>query len=128
MFIPHMWHMESEPWETLPAPNGTEFKVGQALVIEGGELKKATGTDKPTHVCMEDVTTTEDGQKIHVERVREATVYETELSVVSAAIAEGEKYTIDENGEKITATTGGTAEVVSFDGTEAGDKVRIRFV
>ena len=127
MFIPHKWHNESEPWETMPAPNGTTFKVGQALVIEGGSLAKATGTTKPTHICMEDVTTEKEGQKIHVERVRPETVYETELSVASAAIAEGEKYTIDAAGEKITATADGVAEVVSFDGTEAGDKVRVRF-
>ena len=90
MFIPHMWHTESEPWETLPAPDGATFKVGTALVIDGGSLKKATGSTKPTHVCMEDVTTTVAGQKVHVERVRPDTVYETELSVASAAIAEGE--------------------------------------
>jgi hypothetical protein len=127
MFIPHKWHKESEPWETVPAPNGTTYKVGQALSIEGGNLVKATGTVKPTHICMEDVTTTKDGQKIHVERVREETVYETELSVESAAIAVGEKYTIDANGEKITATADGVAEVVSYDGIAAGAKVRVRF-
>ena len=127
MFIPHMWHMESEPWETLPTPADATFKVGTALVIEGGSLKKATGNTKPTHICMEDVTTTVEGQKVHVERVRPDTVYETELSVASAAIAEGEKYTIDENGEKITANADGVAEVVSYDGTAQGDKVRVRF-
>lgn len=127
MFIPHMWHMESEPWETLPAPINTTFQVGHALVIDGGSLKKATGSTKPTHICMENVTTTVEGQKVHVERVRPDTVYETELSVASAAIAEGEKYTIDANGEKITATADGVAEVVSYDGTAQGDKVRVRF-
>lgn len=127
MFIPHMWHSESEPWETLPAPNGATFEVGHALIIEDGGLKKATGTTKPTHICMENVTTTKEGQKVHVERVRPDTVYETELSVASAAIAEGVKYTIDENGEKITATADGVAEVVSYDGTAQGDKVRVRF-
>ena len=76
---------------------------------------------------MQDVEETTEGQMIHVERVREETVYETELSVASASIAKGQKYTMDANGEKITATTGGSCEVVNFDGTEAGDKVRIRF-
>ena len=127
MFIPFMWHKESEPWETVPAPAGLTLHVGTALTNEGGTLQIAAGAVKPTHICMEEVEKTEDGQKVHAERVRMETIYETELSAASADIAAGAKYIIDAAGEKLTATTGENAEVVSFDGTEAGDKVRVRF-
>lgn len=124
MFKPHMWHSESEPWETIPNETGMEVEVGAALMVENGTATKATATDKPMFICMQ----TGNDDRIHVERVREETVYETELSVASADIAVGAKYNIDATGTMLTATAGGSAEVVSFDGTEAGDKVRVRFV
>lgn len=128
MFIPYMWHNESEPWEKLPAANSLPLHVGTALAYSGGSLALATGETVPEYICMEDVTTTEAGQMVHVERVRPETVYETELSVASESIAVGTKYTIDAMGEAITATdTKGVAQVVNFDGKTAGNKVRIRF-
>jgi hypothetical protein len=40
----------------------------------------------------------------------------------------GTKYTIAADGEMITATTeSGVAEVMSYDGTAMGSKVRVRF-
>lgn len=126
MFIPYTWHHESEPWELQPAAAGLELEPGVALAYEDGELVKATGTTKPEFICMEQTETVE-GQYVHVERVRHETEYMTELSVESADIAVGGKYTIDANGEKITATTSGAAEVVWFEGTAAGSKVRVRF-
>ena len=128
MFLPHKWQNQSEPWELQPVKNGLTLEPGVAMVHSGGVLVKATGTTAPTHICMEKVDSTASGQMIHVERVRPETEYETELSVASASIAVGAKYTIDTNGEKITATTeGGVATVTSFDGTAAGAKVRVRF-
>lgn len=130
MFIPEIWHnSESEPWELQPAANGLELHVGTALTFSGGNLVKATGSNKPGFICMQEVTTNKAGQMIHVERVRPETVYETTLAVASAGIARGNKYTIDSTGEKLTATTdSGVAEVVNFNGTAAGSKVRVRFV
>ena len=128
MFIPYIWHKGAEAWEGQPAPAGLTLHVGTALVLTAGKLTKATGTTKPEFICMQEVASTVADQLIHVERVREETVYETELSVASSAIAVGGKYTIATDGEKITSTTtDGVAEVVSFDGTAAGDKVRVRF-
>lgn len=129
MFIPHTWHRQSEPWELQPAASGLELKVGVALAFSGGNLAKATGTTKPQFICMEDVTTTEAGQMVHVERVRPETEYETKLSAAPAAgLIVGTKYTIDANGEMITATTtSGVAELTSFDGEAVGSKVRVRF-
>lgn len=128
MFLIHKWHSESEPWEKKPAANGLELHVGTALVFSSGNLAKATGGNKPEYICMEEVTTEEAGQMVHVERVRPETEYETELSVASASIKVGTKYTIAADGEMITATTeSGVAEVMSYDGTAVGSKVRVRF-
>lgn len=128
MFFPHKWQNQSEPWELQPVKSGLALEPGVAMALSGGVLVKAAGTTKPTHICMEKVAATAADQMIHVERVRSETEYETELSVASASIAVGVKYTIDTNGEKITATTeGGVATVTSFDGTAAGNKVRVRF-
>lgn len=128
MFIPYMWHNESEPWEKAPATTGANYVVGQALVLTAGKLATAAGAVKPKFICMEDVTGAAADQMIHVEPVRGETIYETELSVQSASIAIGAAYTIDSTGKMITATGSGVAEVVSFDGTAAGSKVRVKFV
>ena len=129
MFIPHKWHSESEPWEKKPAANGLTLDVGVALVFSSGNLALAIGTNKPEYICMEKVTTTEAGQMVHVERVRPETEYETELSVAAASMQAGGTHTIDTTGTMITATTdSGVAEVMSFDDTAAGSKVRVRFV
>ena len=128
MFIPHTWQNQSEPWDLQPVKAGIALEPGVAMMASGGVLVKATGANMPTHICMEKVANTESGQMIHVETVRGETEYVTELSVASASIAVGAKYTIDANGEKITATTeGGVATVTAFDGTTAGSKVYVRF-
>lgn len=128
MFKPYTWQNQSEPWELQPVKNGLALEPGVAMAYSGGVLVKAAGGVAPTHICMEKVDSTTTGQMIHVERVRPETEYETELSVASASIAVGNKYTLDTNGEKITATTdSGVATVTWFEGTTAGSKVRVRF-
>lgn len=128
MFIPHIWHREPEPWEWQPAKSGLTLKVGTALAFSGGYLVKATGTTKPEFICMEDMVTTADGQIIHVERVRPETEYETQLSA-AGTLALGAKYTLDANGEMITATTtSGVATLTYFEGETVGSKVYVRFV
>ena len=127
MFIPHIYHKSVEPWELQPAAAGLALKVGHALTLTDGKLGLAAAAAKPQYICMQDCAATADGQMIHVEKVREETVYETELAAANAALEIGGKYNIEE-GETINATAGGSAEVVSFDGTDAGAKVRVRFV
>ena len=120
MFIPHIYHKSVEPWELQEASEGLELKVGHALVLSEGKLALANVADKPQFICMQDCAATAADQMIHVERVREETVYETDA--VDGVVVGG-KYQID-GGSAITATTGGSAEVVEV----AGDKVRVRFV
>lgn len=129
MFIPAKYFDgEPDPWEKLPATEAKTLHVGTALTLNGGKLDIASGTTAPAYICMEEVATSVDGQLVHVIRVTPDTLYETELSEASESIVIGTKYTLDANGEKITATeTSGVAEVVSFTGTAAGDRVRVHF-
>lgn len=127
MFIPHIYHKSVEPWELQEVSEGLALKVGHAMAVADGKLGLAAGTAKPQFICMQDCDKTTEGQMIHVERVREETVYETELAEAIETLAAGNKYNLAA-GETINSTTGGGAEVVSFDGTDAGAKVRVRFV
>ena len=129
MFIPAKYFDgEPDPWEKLPATKSKTLHVGTALTLKSGKLDIASGTTAPAYICMEEVAAAADGPLVHVIRVTPDTLFETELSEASEAIAIGAKYTLDASGEKITATTtGGVAEVVSFTGAAAGDRVRVHF-
>lgn len=128
MFIPHTYDDgQPMPFEKLPVTGDLAIGVGTALYVTGGKLALATGTQAPTYISRVVRDATTDGEYIEVERVADKVIYETELSVDSASIAIGTKYTIDATGGKITATTtSGVAEVVNFDGKTAGDLVRVR--
>lgn len=128
MFLPRSFdHGKPDPFEYMPCTASTVYALGMALKLASGALVKASGTDVPEYIAMEDKAAVA-GDKLAVLRVSDDTVYETELSVASASIAIGAKYTIDTTGGMITATTtSGVAEVVDFDGKAAGDKVRVRF-
>lgn len=128
-FIPHT-HDDGQPkpFEYLPAGAGLALEPGTALVFASGVLALATGATKPTYICQAKIEATEAGQTVPVIRVDGDCVFETELSEASTGIARGEKYTIDATGGKLTATAeGGVAEVVCFEGTATGSKVRVRF-
>lgn len=102
-------------------------KAGQALKIEGGLAVLAAGADAPAYISVGESEAGSEARKIPVCRVDNLTVYETELSVASADIEVGKKYTLSATADGITATEGGCAEVVSYDGNAAGDRVRVRF-
>lgn len=129
MFLPYSYDKaKPDHFEYKPVAGSLSIKVGTALAFSSGKLTIASGTTKPEYISMTEIASTVAGEDIAVIRVGDDTVYETELSVASSGIALGAKYTIDANGEKITATTtSGVAEVVSYDGTATGSKVRVRF-
>lgn len=117
-----------EPFEYYPVTTSETVAVGEALKLASGKLTKASGTDTPEFIAMQPVTAAPAGSVIAVIRVQKDVEYETSLSVASASIAVGAKYTLDTTGTAITATTtNGVAEVTSFDGKAAGDRVRVRF-
>lgn len=104
-------------------------KIGMALVESGGNLVAATGTTKPTHICMiEGSTALSAGTLIPVIAVNPGIVFETTCSAAFTNIKKGDKVTLHTDGMQVTATkTNGVATVVDGDGGASGSKVRVRF-
>lgn len=117
------------PFEQYPCSAITP-KRGMTLKLSDGKLAKASGTDVPEFICVEehDAAVTA-GDLVTVVRVDHDTVYETVLSASGSSLKIGDKVTIATDGLRITATTtNGVAEVLYLDGSAAsGDMVRVRF-
>ena len=126
-FIPHKWHKGAEPWEVFPLNKipTSPLRVGDAFVLSGGVLEAVAGSAKPEYISMQYAGTVVPDMPVHVERVRPETVYETELATAFTPNV-GDLYAIN-GGKLVNDTVSGVAQVVSFDGTEAGSKVRVRF-
>lgn len=118
----------SEPWEYQPAGEIIP-KIGMALNFASGKLAICGPTDRPGYVAMsEKETPCIDGEIIPVLRVEDDMIFETTSMAAFDAVKLGDKVTIHTDGLRVTATTGtGAAEVVGIDGTEIGDKIRVRF-
>lgn len=117
-------HAESKPCSAITP------KVGMVMTMTGGKLVAATGTTKPTYLCItqrESACTA--GEEIDVLRIQPDMVLETSFSAAATAVNIGDKVTVSTDGTQVTATTtNGTAEVVYMDGTDAGSMCRVRFV
>lgn len=104
-------------------------QAGMAMVMEGGLLAAASDADKPTYLCVtQKEAACAGGESIAVYRVQPDMVLETTFSADAAAVKVGDKLTISDDGMQVTATTGGSAEVVYMDGTAEGSMCRVRFV
>lgn len=116
------------PFKYLPAGAITP-KVGLALVESSGNLVLATGTTKPTHICMmEGSAALTAGTIIPVIDVTEDIIFETTCSSAFTNIKKGQKVTIHTDGAQVTATTSsGVATVVDGDGVASGEKVLVKF-
>lgn len=105
-------------------------KIGMALVQTSGNLAIATGTSKPAYIsmCERDSACTA-GERIPVMRVQPDIIYETTNSAAFTSINRGDKVTLHaSDGMQVTATTAsGVAEVVDFDDTVIGSRVKVRF-
>ena len=117
-----------QPFEQLPCSAITP-KNGMAMVLTGGKLAIAAGTNKPQYICVEEhASAVEADTMVTVVRVDQQTIYETELSAAGTSLKPGDKVTIADDGLRVTATTtSGVAEIVYIDGTAIGDKVHVRF-
>ena len=104
-------------------------KAGLPLYMDGGVLAVASGTTKPTHLCLcERETALEEGEIIPVMRIDGAIVFETSNSASLEGVHLGDKVTLAADGTQVTATTeGGIAEIVYKEGDAAGSTVRVRF-
>ena len=116
------------PLEYLPC-GAIQPKIGLALTQSGGNLAIASGTTRPSYICMtERGAAVEAGTIIPVVRVGGDVIWETVAQAAFTSIKQGDKVTIHTDGLQVTATTtGGVAEVIDFDGTDAGSAVRVRF-
>ena len=123
------------PFKYLPIGDGT-YKVGDALVFTSSVLEKVSsgsGQDnaKGAHyIAMFEGTVATSGSTGYpaVRAADDNVIWETTLSAADPDIAAGLKYCIHTDGAQHDGTTEkGVLEVIDFDGTAAGDHVRVRF-
>lgn len=123
------------PFKYLPIGDGT-YKAGDALVFVSSVLEKvSTGsgqdTDEGAHyIAMFEGTVATSGSTDYpaVRAADDNVIWETTLSADDPNIAAGLKYCIHTDGAQHDGTTEkGVLEVIDFDGTAAGDRVRVRF-
>lgn len=105
-------------------------KVGMAMVLSGGNLVAATGTTKPTHICMEEHDAAVNaGTLVHVIQADADITFAANLTVAGDALKVGDKVTISADGMGVTATTtSGVAQIEKICGTGVDDQVYVRFV
>ncbi len=129
-FIPHK-NEEGRvtPWEYLPCSAITP-EVGMAMILSSGKLAIATGTTKPTHICMAHYdAAVAAGTIVPVIRVEPDEVFEVTNSASLSGVNIGSKLTLHaSNGLQITGTTtSGVAELVAKDGDDSGSRCLVRF-
>ena len=117
------------PWEYLPCSAITP-KIGMAMVLSSGKLAIATGTTKPTHICMADYdAAVTAGTIVPVIRVQADEIFECTNSASLSGVNVGQKVTLHaSNGLQVTGTTtSGVAKIVRKDGDASGSTVLVRF-
>jgi len=129
-FIPHS-NQEGRvpPWKYLECSAITP-KIGMAMVLSSGRLAIATGTTKPTHICMrEEDSAVTAGTIIPVIEVAEDQIFEVTNSASLSGVTVGQKVTLHaSNGLQITGTTtSGVATLVAKDGDAAGSRCLVKF-
>ena len=104
-------------------------KRGMLMKLDGGKLAKASGSDVPEFLCIEERSAAVSaGDPVKVVRVEPDTDYETVFSAAATGLGPGDKVTIATDGLRVTATTtNGVAKIVATEGTASGDTVIVRF-
>lgn len=121
------------PWEYMPAEAGT-YVAGQLLAVDTttGHLEPIAAdlVTTPPYLCMADIKVETAGTPIPVTRVSKDYIYETTLAEEAAGAVVGTKLQVEAGGLLASkpASGSGTFEVVSLDGTAAGDAVRGRWL
>lgn len=117
--------------KTLPSKASTTYKLGDALILSGGFLDKATGGTKPEYICACNyVAPAEDMEPIAVYLISPGSEWDTTFSAAATSINEGDVVTINTDAAQVTATaTGGVAKILKKHGTGAsGEGVTVTFV
>ncbi len=107
----------------IPMAEGVTYVPGVAL-DEKGEV--ASGETKPAYICAGSGAGVLDGE-ILAHRIYDDMVFETVLTADGSALKVGDKVTLSEDGKGVTATTGGSAEIVEIINSANGGAVRVRF-
>lgn len=104
-------------------------KRGMLMKLDSGKLAKASGSDVPEFICIEEKSAAVTaGDPVTVVRVEPDTDYETVFSAAATGLGPGDKVTIATDGLRVTGTTtNGVAEIVYTEGTASGDTVIVRF-
>ena len=117
--------------KTLPSKASTTYKLGDALILSGGFLDKATDGTKPEYICACNyVAPAEDMEPIAVYLISPGSEWDTTFSAAATSIDEGDVVTINTDAAQVTATaTGGVAKILKKHGTGAsGEGVTVTFV
>lgn len=116
------------PFEYLPC-GAIQPKIGLALTESSGNLAVASGTTKPSYICMtERSAAVAAGTRIPVIRVTGDIIFDVPSSESMSARKIGDKVTIYSDGMKVTATTtSGVAEIVGIEDTASGGHIQVRF-
>lgn len=108
------------------------YKAGTALVLSSGVAANPTATEKPTHICAEEVGAGKQATML-VYPILPGMIFECAISAAPASVVPGNKLTLsldsDSRATGVTATvTSGVATVVDLCGAKsAGDKILIQF-
>lgn len=116
--------------KTLPTTASTEYKIGDALILSGGGLVKATGTTKPEYIAAANYSAPATGMEpLPTYLIAPGMEWETTFAADATAVTEGTKVTIHTDGAQVTATaTSGVAQILKKHGTgAAGTKVTVTF-
>lgn len=131
-FIPYSTEDgRKQPWEYLPATGSTKPDIGLALVLSSGKLAKATGTTKPTYICMAEYpAAVAAGTLLPVIAVTPDMIFEVKNQASLNGVNIGQAVTIHSDGLQITATTSsGVATIVDkVAGTGTGNKTLVKFL
>jgi len=107
----------------IPMVAETTYKPGIALTEKGAV---ATGNVAPAYICAGSGVGVSGGE-ILAHRVYKDMVFETELTADGSALEIGDKVALSADGMGVTATTGGSAEIVAIVDSAKGGIVKVRF-
>lgn len=119
------------PWKYLPATGSTKPDIGLALVLSSGKLAKASGTTKPTYICMmEAPAAVAAGTLIPVIEVEPDMIFECKNQASLNGVNIGQAVTIHSDGLQVTGTTSsGVATIVEKTaGSGTGNPTRVKFL
>lgn len=125
-FIPHVYgDGKVDGWAHLGAAVGT-YHVGMALNLTSGNLAKASGATKPTHICMCEKTVSAAGEVIAAVPVDPTTEFAVVLTAAVSGLTDGATAGISSDGMSLAANADGAIRVVSTSGAAIGDTAIIK--